>query len=132
MQILYTVIWPIDESLWCLILIQGPNFNTLCKKKIGTLLLSYVHSLPNQYFVFVKYNLHGSFLIFCKIVLFLLDFKVNMLLQLLLPKSEASQKTSFHAAVANLKLAIHSVEIAEIYPLVIFFVKFPWNQHIKY
>ena len=52
-------------------------------KKNGTLLLSYVHSLPNQYFV--KYNLHGSFLIFCKIVLFLLDFKVSvMLLQLLL------------------------------------------------
>jgi len=99
-------------------------------KKNGTLLLSYVHSLPNQYFV--KYNLHGSFLIFCKIVLFLLDFKVNMLLQLLLPKSEASQKTSFHAAVANLKLAIHSVEIAEIHSHNFFFVKFPWNQHIKY
>ena len=130
MQILCTVIWPHNESLWCLISIQGPNFNTLCEKKNGTLLLSYVHSLPNQYFV--KYNLHGSFLIFCKIVLFLLDFKVNMLLQLLLPKSEASQKTSFHAAVANLKLAIHSVEIAEIHSHNFFFVKFPWNQHIKY
>ena len=47
-----------------------------------------------------------------------------MLLQLLLPKSEASQKTSFHAAVANLKLAIHSVEIAEIYSLILFWQNF--------
>ena len=34
-QILYTVIRPNDESLWCLILIHGPNFNALCEKNLN-------------------------------------------------------------------------------------------------